>query len=177
MCAWPCYRRSFLKANFIGFAGIFLWLLFCIPLHRLHAEVQFAPGAIIRGFEYPQTDSEGRLQAKIKGEQVVVVSINEMRIQGLSIDLYDTKNQMSQTAQPNTATASNPSPTVQLNAPSSIFWRIEKRLVSEEGVEIIRPGFKLKADSMRWSLAENRGIFEKNVRVTLSPEFLYLYNK
>ena len=132
----------------------------------LHAEVQFAPGAVIRGFEYPQNDSQGRLQANIKGEQVVVISTNEMRIQGLSIDLYDPENRSSK---------ENPKPTAQLNAPSSIFWRVEKRLVSEEGVEILRPGFKLKADSMRWSLAENHGMFEKNVRVSLSPEFIYLY--
>jgi len=123
----------------------------CLVQHSVQSQdSQFAIGSIIRGFELPQTDADGNLKSKIRGDEALVVSANEVRIKGLTIELY-TDDQVSTT----------------ITAQECTFWRMENRLTTDQSVRIKRTGLTLNAKGMDWHLTNSQGIFRNQVRVAV----------
>ncbi len=124
-------------------------LLLCTP--SVPAQNEFAVGSIIRGFELPQRDAGGELKQLVFGEEATVITRNRIRIDGLRIDVFE-----------------NQEPRTRIQSPQADYWDQEKRLTTSSGVRIQHPSFVLEAKQMDWELEGNRGMFQENVRVTLT---------
>ncbi|MDR2462597.1 MAG: hypothetical protein LBD30_02315 [Verrucomicrobiales bacterium] len=110
-------------------------------------EAQFAIGSIIKQFELPQRDSEGKLQSTIFGGEAVVMSQNRIRVRDLKIDIAGG---------------------TELSSPESDFWSEEKRLTSSSGVTVVQAEFTLRSEKMDWDIKNSRGVFTKRVRVVIA---------
>lgn len=114
------------------------------------AQADFAIGAIIKGLELPQRDSEGNLKLKIFGKEATVMSLNRIKVRFLTIDFYN--KGITET---------------QITSDESDYWRIENRLTSSNNVKITHPTFTLTAKTMDWLITENKGTFQENVKVVI----------
>jgi len=114
------------------------------------ADAEFSIGSIIKKFELPQRDGEGKLILTIFGREATVISKNRVKVEGLKIELY--QNDEDQTT---------------MTSPFCDYWRKEGRLITEKGVEVQHPNFKLTADKMDWELEPSRGDFKDNVRLEI----------
>ena len=120
-------------------------LSFCVA-----QDSQFSIGSIIRGFELPQTDADGNVKSKIRGDEALIISANEIRIKGLTIELFNE-------GQAGTV----------ITAPECVFWKMENKLTTDHLIKIKRQGMTLTAKGMDWHLADSRGNFRNQVRVVV----------
>lgn len=114
------------------------------------ADAEFAIGSIVKKFELPQRDADGKLTLRIFGQEATVISANRIKVDGLKIDIF----------------SDDQAETV-ITSPTSDYWRKEGRLTTEGGVEVQHPNFKLTADEMNWELTPSRGNFKNNVRLEI----------
>ncbi|MFZ5807410.1 MAG: hypothetical protein ACOY3I_09430 [Verrucomicrobiota bacterium] len=138
-------------ASLAFLARYFLIGMFLCGISR--AETQFTVGSIIRGFEMPQVGSDGKLRTKIRGEEALVMSANQIRIKNLFIEIYDETEQ----------------PTTGILSPECIYWRMEDKLTAEKNIEVKRPGMLITAQNMEWHMGESKGAFRNNVKVIVQP--------
>jgi hypothetical protein len=117
------------------------------------AQMQFTVGSIIRGFELPQTDARGKLRTKIRGEEALVISANQIRINGLMIEIYD----------------ENEIVTTSIRSTDCTYWRMENKLTTDKDIEVRHQGMNMTAHAMEWELRDSKGSFRENVKVTLQP--------
>ena len=115
-------------------------------------EPQFAIGAIIKQFEYPQRDADGKMQSAIFGREATVMSQNRIRVRDLKIEIFNA---------PDNAIGTK------LASPESDFWNEEKRLTTAAGVTVTQPEFTLTAQNMDWDIKNSKGVFSKRVRVVI----------
>ncbi|MEO0453792.1 MAG: hypothetical protein AAFY98_06600 [Verrucomicrobiota bacterium] len=114
------------------------------------AQTEFAIGSIIRDFQLPQHDDDGKLQLMIRGDQAMVMSTNRIRVKDLKIDIYQgEKSDMFMTS------------------PESDYWKIEGRLTSSANVIVEHPSFVLTSEKMNWELEKSRGVFKEKVTLKL----------
>ncbi|MDX6765678.1 MAG: hypothetical protein SFU85_02700 [Candidatus Methylacidiphilales bacterium] len=119
----------------------------------LRAQSEFAIGSIIKSFQLPQRDSDGKMKLQISGEQATVISLNRIKVEKIRIDLYR-----------------DGQPEVQMNSPETDFWKQENRLTTNKGVEIRHPSFKLVSQKMDWELNANKGLFQGGVILTVQKK-------
>jgi hypothetical protein len=129
----------------------FLTLLLASAAWTWAADPQFSIGSIIRGFELPQSDSQGNLRVLIKGQEATVLSANQIRINGLAVELYE--NGQSET---------------RITSPESVFWRVENKLTTDKAIEVKRNNLTITARSIDWDLKEGRGTFRDGVQVVVN---------
>lgn len=114
------------------------------------ADAEFSVGAIVKKFELPQRDDDGKLTLTIFGREATVISANRIKVDGLRIDIF-----------------SGDQVETVITAASSDYWRKEERLTTESGVEVQHPNFKLTAEEMNWELESSRGDFKDNVQLKI----------
>ena len=113
---------------------------------------EFPIGSVIQNFSLPQTDSSGRQTALVKGKRATVVSPNQLKIEDLNVELYN---------------SSGKAETV-ITATRSDFWRKENKLTSDSGILVKRPTLLISANGIDWNVAESSGTLYARVRVVLS---------
>ena len=128
-----------------------LALTVSLAASSLAQDSHFAIGSIIKQFELPQRDADGKLQSTIFGKEAVVMSQNRIRVRDLHIDIMRDANIGTK-----------------LSSPESDFWSEEKRLTTNSGVTVVQPEFTLTAENMDWDLKNSRGVFTKRVRVAIT---------
>lgn len=125
--------------------------LVLIPTWIWAATGDFAIGSIIRNFEYPVPSQNADDNKKvIRGDEAIVISGNEIRIRGLTIELY-TGEEI----------------TTRIQSPESTYWEAEKKLTTDQLVEVTRRGMKITSKGMEWSIPNSSGVFRENVQVTV----------
>ncbi|MEM6821575.1 MAG: hypothetical protein AAF558_06520 [Verrucomicrobiota bacterium] len=127
-----------------------LGLVFLAIATWAFGQTDFAIGSIIKKFELPQRDSDGKLRLTIYGREATVMSRNRIKVNGLKIDIY--QNGETETV---------------LTSPNSDFWRIENRLTTQDGIAVEHPNFRLTAKEMNWELEPSRGSFKKGVKLMI----------
>jgi len=138
------------KVNKFLIAGALALTL--VPSGLRAATGDFAIGSIIKNFELPvaaENQEPGR-KTIIRGDEAIVISSNEIRIRGLSIELYR-----------------NDQVTTRIQSPESTYWESEKRLTSDQLVQVTRRGLTITSKGMEWSLPNSSGTFRENVKVTV----------
>ncbi|GAB4249047.1 MAG: hypothetical protein OHK005_15730 [Candidatus Methylacidiphilales bacterium] len=110
----------------------------------------FAVGSVIRGFELPKRDADGVMQFKITGDKAIIMTPNRTEVHDLRIDIFK-EGKVNLT----------------VRSPKSDYWRMENRLTTEHGVEIVWPGLVVTARGMEWDLNRTRGVLRDNVRVVI----------
>ncbi|MDR1191359.1 MAG: LPS export ABC transporter periplasmic protein LptC [Verrucomicrobiales bacterium] len=123
---------------------------------------QFAIGSIIKQFELPQRNSDGKLQSTIFGKEATVMSQNRIRVRGMKIDIFNSNGE---------------DITTKLLSPESDFWSEEKRLTTTSGVTVTQPDFTLTAMNMDWDIKNSKGVFTKQVRVVITQKESVLGDK
>ena len=113
---------------------------------------EFPIGSVIQNFSLPQTDSSGRQSALVKGKRATVVSPNQLKIEDLNVELYNSEGK----------------PETVITATRSDFWRKENRLTSDSGILVKRPTLLVSANGIDWNVAESSGTLYTRVRVVLS---------
>jgi len=113
---------------------------------------EFPIGSVIQNFSLPQTDSSGRQTALVKGKRATVVSPNQLKIEDLNVELYNSEGKAE---------------TV-ITATRSDFWRKENKLTSDSGILVKRPTLLISANGIDWNVAESSGTLYTRVRVVLS---------
>ena len=113
---------------------------------------EFPIGSVIQNFSLPQTDSSGRQTALVKGKRATVVSPNQLKIEDLNVELYNSDGKVE---------------TV-ITATRSDFWRRENKLTSDSGILVKRPTMMISANGIDWNVAESSGTLYNRVRVVLS---------
>lgn len=113
---------------------------------------EFPTGSVIQNFALPQTDGKGRQTALVKGKRATVVSPNQLKIEDLSVELFN----------------SDGKPETTISATLSDFWRRENKLTSDSGILVKRPALLISANGIDWNVAESSGILYNRVRVVLS---------
>lgn len=137
-----------------GLAGLALFLLFWGGMApEGAAQADFAIGSIIRDFQLPQRDGEGKLELMIRGEQAMVMSANRIRVKSLKIDIY-----------------SGEKPEMFMTSAESDYWRLEERLTSSSAVMVEHPSFTLTSEQMNWELKESKGLFKGKVRLKMKSK-------
>jgi hypothetical protein len=119
----------------------------------LAEDAQFAIGSIIKQFELPQRDDNGKLQSTIFGKEATVMSQNRIRVRDLKIDIFN-----------------GDSIGTKLTSPESDFWSEEKRLTTSNGVTVVQPEFTLTSVNMDWDIKNSKGVFSKRVRVVITQK-------
>jgi hypothetical protein len=114
---------------------------------------QFAIGSIIKQFELPQRDNNGKMQSTIYGKEATVMSQNRIRVRDLKIDIFN-----------------GDSVGTKLISPESDFWSEEKRLTTSNGVTVVQPEFTLTSVNMDWDIKNSKGVFSKRVRVVITQK-------
>lgn len=137
---------KYFKASLVS-----LVLILTVTSVSVMAQAEFAIGAIIKGLELPQRDSEGNLKLKIFGKEATVMSLNRIKVRFLTIDFYN--KGVTET---------------QITSDESDYWRIEDRLTSSNNVKVVHPTFTLTAKTMDWFITENKGTFQENVKVVIN---------
>jgi len=113
---------------------------------------EFPIGSVIQNFSLPQTDSSGHQTALVKGKRATVVSPNQLRIEDLNVELYNSEGKAE---------------TV-ITATRSDFWRKENKLTSDSGILVKRPTMMISANGIDWNVADSSGTLYNRVRVVLS---------
>lgn len=113
---------------------------------------EFPIGSVIQNFALPQTDSSGRQTALVKGKRATVVSPNQLKIEDLNVELYNSDGKAE---------------TV-ITATRSDFWRKENKLTSDSGILVKRPTLLISANGIDWNVADSSGTLYTRVRVVLS---------
>lgn len=113
---------------------------------------EFPIGSVIQNFSLPQTDSSGRQTALVKGKRATVVSPNQLKIEDLNVELYNSEGK----------------PETVITATRSDFWRRENKLTSDSGILVKRPTLLVSANGIDWNVAESSGTLYTRVRVVLS---------
>jgi len=137
----PCRKTSAL-----------LLALFAITTLRAGNGPEFPIGSVIQNFSLPQTDSSGRPTALVKGKRATVVSPNQLKIEDLNVELYNSEGK----------------PETEITATRSDFWRKENKLTSDSGILVKRPTLLISANGIDWNVADSSGILYNRVRVVLS---------
>ena len=113
---------------------------------------EFPIGSVIQNFSLPQTDASGRQTALVKGKRATVVSPNQLKIEDLNVELYNSEGKAE---------------TV-ITATRSDFWRKENKLTSDSGILVKRPTLLISANGIDWNVADSSGTLYTRVRVVLS---------
>jgi len=113
---------------------------------------EFPIGSVIQNFSLPQADSSGRQTALVKGKRATVVSPNQLKIEDLNVELYNSEGK----------------PETVITATRSDFWRKENKLTSDSGILVKRPTLLISANGIDWNVAESSGTLYNRVRVVLS---------
>jgi hypothetical protein len=113
---------------------------------------EFPIGSVIQNFSLPQADSSGRQTALVKGKRATVVSPNQLKIEDLNVELYN----------------SDGKPETVITATRSDFWRKENKLTSDSGILVKRPTLLISANGIDWNVADSSGTLYNRVRVVLS---------
>ncbi len=113
---------------------------------------EFPIGSVIQNFSLPQTDSAGRQTASVKGKRATVISPNQLKIEDLNVELYNSEGKAE---------------TV-ITATRSDFWRKENKLTSDSGILVKRPTLLISANGIDWNVANSSGTLYTRVRVVLS---------
>ena len=113
---------------------------------------EFPIGSVIQNFSLPQTDASGRQTALVKGKRATVVSPNQLKIEDLNVELFD----------------SNGKPETVITATKSDFWRKENRLTSDSGILVKQSDLLISANVIDWNVAKSSGTLYSRVRVILS---------
>lgn len=113
---------------------------------------EFPIGSVIQNFALPQADSSGRQTALVKGKRATVVGPNQLKIEDLNVELYNTEGKAE---------------TV-ITATRSDFWRRENKLTSDSGILVKRPTLLISANGIDWNVADSSGTLYNRVRVVLS---------
>lgn len=113
---------------------------------------EFPIGSVIQNFALPQTDSSGRQTALVKGKRATVVSPNQLKIEDLSVELYNSAGKAETT----------------ITATRSDFWRKENKLTSDSGILVKRPTLLISANGIDWNVTDSSGTLYTRVRVVLS---------
>lgn len=117
----------------------------------LLAENDFAVGSIIRGFDFPSRDPKtGKMDFRITGDKAIVMTPNRIEVHKLKIEIFN-----------------NDKVGTTLQSPVSDYWRLESRLTSSTGVEILWPGVTATAKQMEWDLPKSKGMLRGNVVVVI----------
>lgn len=113
---------------------------------------EFPIGSVIQNFALPQTDSSGRPTALVRGKRATVVSPNQLKIEELNVELYNSAGKAETT----------------ITATRSDFWRKENKLTSDSGILVKRPTLLISANGIDWNVADSSGTLYTRVRVVLS---------
>lgn len=113
---------------------------------------EFPIGSVIQNFSLPQADSSGRQTALVKGKRATVVSPNQLKIEDLNVELYNSEGK----------------PETVITATRSDFWRKENKLTSDSGILVKRPTLLISANGIDWNVADSSGTLYTRVRVVLS---------
>lgn len=113
---------------------------------------EFPIGSVIQNFTLPQADSSGRQTAIVKGKRATVVSPNQLKIEDLDVELYNSEGKVE---------------TV-ITATRSDFWRKENKLTSDSGILVKRPTLLISANGIDWNVVSSSGTLYNRVRVVLS---------
>jgi len=113
---------------------------------------EFPIGSVIQNFSLPQTDSSGRQTALVKGKRATVVSPNQLKIEDLDVELFNSEGKAETT----------------ITATRSDFWRKENKLTSDTGILVKRPTLLISANGIDWNVADSSGTLYTRVRVVLS---------
>ena len=113
---------------------------------------EFPIGSVIQNFSLPQTDSSGRQTALVKGKRATVVSPNQLKIEDLDVELFNSEGKVETT----------------ITATRSDFWRKENKLTSDTGILVKRPTLLISANGIDWNVADSSGTLYTRVRVVLS---------
>ena len=113
---------------------------------------EFPIGSVIQNFSLPQTDSSGRQTALVKGKRATVVSPNQLKIEDLNVELFNSEGKAETT----------------ITATRSDFWRKENKLTSDTGILVKRPTLLISANGIDWNVADSSGTLYTRVRVVLS---------
>jgi len=127
-------------------------LVLCATALRAGNGPEFPIGSVIQNFSLPQTDSAGRQTAMVKGKRATVVSPNQLKIEDLNVELYNSEGKAE---------------TV-ITATRSDFWRKENKLTSDSGILVKRPTLLISANGIDWNVADSSGTLYTRVRVVLS---------
>ncbi|MFH1067618.1 MAG: hypothetical protein V1746_06925 [bacterium] len=118
------------------------------------AEPQFPIGTIIRGFDLPQTNEEGKISSRIHGAEAMVMSANQILIRKLEIEVYEDDSGK---------------PTTRILSPECFYWRMENKLTTDNNIEVRRPGMTVTAKTMEWDVKQSKGTFRRNIKVVVQP--------
>lgn len=88
----------------------------------------------------------------VKGKRATVVSPNQLKIEDLNVELYNSEGK----------------PETVITATRSDFWRRENKLTSDSGILVKRPTLLVSANGIDWNVAESSGTLYTRVRVVLS---------
>ncbi len=113
---------------------------------------EFPIGSVIQNFSLPQTDASGRQTALVKGKRATVVSPNQLKIEDLNVELFNSEGKAETT----------------ITATRSDFWRKENKLTSDTGILVKRPTLLISANGIDWNVADSSGTLYTRVRVVLS---------
>lgn len=113
---------------------------------------EFPIGSVIQNFALPQTDASGRKTAVVHGKRATVVSPNQLKIEDLKVELFNSEGSIETT----------------ITATRSDFWRKENRLTTDSGILVKRPTLLISSNGIDWNVAESNGTLYNRVRVVLS---------
>jgi hypothetical protein len=135
----PRLAAAFLALAMLGGGGVIV------------AQSDFAVGSIIRGFDFPSRDPKtGKMVFRITGEKAIVMTANRIEVHQLKIEIFN-NDKVGTTVQ----------------SPVSDYWRLENRLTSNTGVEIMWPGASATSKQMEWDLPKSKGTLRGNVVVVI----------
>jgi len=137
----PCHRVALLAIAALGATTL-----------RAGNGPEFPIGSVIQNFALPQTDSSGRQTALVKGKRATVVSPNQLKIEDLNVELYNSAGK----------------PETTITATRCDFWRKENKLTSDSGILVKRPTLLISANGIDWNVADSSGTLYTRVRVVLS---------
>lgn len=139
-------RVVLISRQLLILAALFLAVGLC------HAEPQFPVGTIIRGFDLPQTNKEGKISSRIRGAEAMIMSANQILVRKLEIEVYENNSS---------------EPTTRILSPECFYWRMENKLTTDHNIEVHHPGMTITAKAMEWNVKQSRGTFRQNVKVVI----------
>ncbi len=140
------FYMQFPKAIFI-----YIFLSGILPLSAANGP-EFPIGSVIQNFALPQTDASGRKTAVVHGKRATVVSPNQLKIEDLKVELFNSEGSIETT----------------ITATRSDFWRKENRLTTDSGIIVKRPTLLISSNGIDWNVSESNGTLYNRVRVVLS---------
>lgn len=128
-------------------------LAYALPLLASAANgPDFPIGSVIQNFALPQADAAGKKTALVRGKRATVVSPNQLKIEDLDVDLYNSEGKAETT----------------ITATRCDFWRKENRLTTDTGILVKKPTLMVSANGIDWNVADSCGTLYTRVRVVLS---------